>query len=408
MIMSQSSKRTPASGPLRVRFAALAGLLLAAPFSASAMDYTAPGELVNIGTTRLHVDCRGEGAPTVIIDTGLGESALEWLPVQQRISHHTRVCLYDRAGYGWSEFGELPRSSSRIANELFLLLQQAGIDGRLLLVGHSYGGMNMQLFARRYPYRVAGMVLVDSSSPDQVGRLTLPHLDSVDSIRPRTMGGIATTDFLARPMLPAGVDDDGPGMLAALMMSRVYTMRTVANEYLNFKASARQLLRIKGRMPDVPLVVLSRGQPDPGGDRTWTKGNEAQWRTLQAQLGRLAPRSAHILAMRSGHAIHTTQPDLVADAVTMVLDFARAEMREQSGMGDAALQARTMLPFEDALWISDTLHTSADVCPFGCDDRTFANKTARAGHLAGTAEPAWRRVAYEKLSAEATTAPATP
>jgi hypothetical protein len=251
------------------------------------------------------------------------------------------------------------------------------------------------------------MVLVDSSSPDQVGRLALPHLDSVDSIRPRTMGGIATTDFLAKPMLPAALDDDGPGMLAALMMSRVYTMRTVANEYLNFKASARQVLRNKGRMPNVPLVVLSRGQPDPGGDRTWAQSNEAQWRLLQTQLARLAPRAAHIVATRSGHAIHATQPDLVADAVTMVLDFARAEMSEHKGRRDAAFQARTMLPFEDAQWISDNLHTSTDVCPFGCDDRVFANKTARAGHLAGTAEPAWQRVPYDARSADATALPAT-
>lgn len=408
MIMSHSLKRPPASGPLRNALAAAAAFLLAAPFSARAMDYTAPGELVNIGTTRLHVDCRGEGTPTVIIDTGLGESALEWLPVRQRVSHYTRVCLYDRAGYGWSEFGELPRSSSRIANELYLLLRQAGIDGRLVLVGHSYGGMNMQLFARRYPYLIAGMVLVDSSSPDQIGRLTLPHLDSVDSIRPRMMGGLATTEFLAKPMLPAVLDDDGPGMLAALMMSRVYTMRTVANEYLNFKASARQVLRNKGRMPDVPLVVLSRGQPDPGGDRTWAQGNEAQWRLLQAQLARLAPRTAHIVATRSGHAIHTTQPDLVTDAVTMVLDFARAEIPGHEGRRDATLQARTMLPFADAQWISDSLHTSTDVCPFGCDDRVFAIKTARAGHLAGTVEPAWQRVPYDAQSGAAAVVPATP
>lgn len=408
MIMSQSLKRTPASGPRRIALAAAAAFLVTVPFPAWAMDYGAPGELVNIGTTVLHVDCRGEGAPTVIIDTGLGESALEWLPVQQRVSHYTRVCLYDRAGYGWSEFGELPRSSSRIANELYLLLQQAGIAGRLVLVGHSYGGMNMQLFARRYPYLVAGMVLVDSSSPEQVGRLTLPHLDSVDSIRPRTMGGIATTDFLARPVLPAVLDEDGPGMLAALMMSRVYTMRTVASEYLNFKASARQVLRNKGRMPDVPLVVLSRGRPDPGGDRTWTQGNEAQWRLLQTQLVRLAPRAAHIIATRSGHGIHTMQPDLVADAVTMVLDFAEAEMPEHEGRRNAASRARTMLPFADAQWISDTLHTSTDVCPFGCDDRVFADKTARAGHLAGAAEPAWQRVLYRAPSADAAAAPAAP
>ncbi len=395
--------RTPAIGRSRFAAAAMAAFVLSVTAVAEAMDYTAPGELVNIGTTKLHVHCRGEGTPTVVIDTGLGESALEWLPVQQRVSHHTRVCLYDRAGYGWSEFGDLPRSSSKIANELYLLLQKAGIEGHLLLVGHSYGGMNMQLFARRYPYLVAGMVLVDSSSAEQVGRLTLPHLDSVDHIRPRTMGGVSTFDFVAKPVLPAQLDEDGPGLLAALMMSRTSTMRTVANEYLNFKASARQVLRNKGRIPDVPLVVLSRGLPDPGGDRSWGQGNEATWRQLQAQLVRLAPRAAHIVATRSGHAIHSEQPDLVADAVTMVLDFARAEPRG-GGRRDAAEQATTMLAFDGAQWMSDTLHTATDVCPFGCNDRIFLDKTSHAGHLVGTRDPAWQRVQYRSRAQAAAAA----
>jgi pimeloyl-ACP methyl ester carboxylesterase len=267
-----------------------------------------------------------------------------------------------------------------------------------VLVGHSYGGMNMQLFARRYPYLVAGMVLVDSSSPEQIGRLQLPHLDSVDDIRPSSLGGISTTDFIAKPVLPESlVDDDGTQFLAVLMMSRVYTMRTVANEYLNFKASARQVMRNKGRLPDVPLVVLSRGR---GGniatDPQWNYGNEDSWQSLQAQLAHTAKHAAHIIATRSGHAIHAEQPELVFDAVTMTLDFARANARAASDEAGEMQRGTTWLPFSDAIWVEDRLHTAGDVCPFGCKDDYFDSRVERSGHLAGTETPAWQRVPYRK------------
>jgi hypothetical protein len=84
----------------------------------------------------------------------------------------------------------------------------------------------------------------------------------------------------------------------------------------------------------------------------------------------------------------------VVDAVNMVLDFARAEPRGGGGRRDAAEQATTMLAFDGAQWMADTLHTSTDVCPFGCNDRIFSDKTSHAGHLVGTRNPAWQRVQY--------------
>lgn len=367
------------------------------PVRAEDNEYAAPGELVPVGRTKLHLYCVGEGSPTVIVDTGLGESALEWLPVQQEVRHQSRFCLYDRAGYGWSETGALPRYSSRIVNELYSLLLQAGEKGPFVLVGHSYGGMNMQLFARRYPYLVAGLVLVDSSSAEQIGRLSLPLLDSVDGFRPTTMGGIATRDIVAKPIIPDGLEEDSVATMAILMMSRTYTMRTVADEYINFKASAAQLARNKGRIPDVPLVVLSRGKLTGARDPTWASGNESEWRLLQNDLVRLAPRSAHIIAINSGHAIHSEQPELVADAITMTLDFARAR---RGGTDDRRDRATTMLHFDGALWMEDTLHTAGDICPFGCSDRIFDSEIERAGHLAGTNKPEWQRVIYKSRKVE--------
>ncbi|MGQ0656595.1 MAG: alpha/beta fold hydrolase [Chromatiales bacterium] len=371
-------------------------ILIFAPALSTAEDseFAPPGRIVHIGTTRLHVYCEGEGSPTVVVDTGLGEPALEWFAVQQRLRHYTRVCLYDRAGYGWSDFGELPRSSSRIVNELYALLRRADVRGPYVLVGHSYGGMNMQLFARRYPYLVAGLVLVDSSNAEQIDRMQVPLLRSMDGIRATYQGGVATTDFVARPVAPAGLEE-GPALLGLLMMSRTYTMRTVANEYLNFKASARQVGRNAGHLPDVPLVVLSRG-PGPSQEKIdWSDANEDAWSSLQMALANAVPRSAHIVAERSGHSIHMEQPELVADAVSMVLDFARAEDAERSGtLSDAEGRATTWLPFAGGIWLSDRLHTTVDVCPFGCDDHWLAHVIRRSGHVAGTGRPSWQRVTY--------------
>jgi pimeloyl-ACP methyl ester carboxylesterase len=374
---------------------ALAALALASPRPVQAeLDYAPPGSMIGVGSTTLHMHCVGDGRPTVIVDTGLGESALEWLAVQNRVRHHARICLYDRAGYGWSDVGRLPRTSSRIVNELYGLLSRSGERGPFVLVGHSFGGMNAQLFARRYPYLVAGVVLVDSSNPEQIGRLTLPFLDSIGDINAQSMGGITSHQFMASPVVPADLDEDGPGMLALLMMSRPTAMRTVASEYKNFKLSAAQTIHSPGRFPNVPLVVLSRGQP-VGENSDWAYRNEAVWQALQGDLVNLSPRSAHIVARSSGHSIHVQQPELVTDAITMVLDFARADA-VVAGEAVKAAGASTVLRFDDAVWITDTLHTAGDICPFGCSDQIFDAEVARAGHLAGTRTPAWQRIRYKR------------
>ena len=108
-----------------------------------------PGQMINIDTHKLHLYCLGEGQPTIIMDAGLGGFSLEWFRSQQLLAQSTKVCVYDRAGYGWSEAGPMPRTSSRIADELYLLLTRARIQGPYVLVGHSFGGYTIQLFASR-------------------------------------------------------------------------------------------------------------------------------------------------------------------------------------------------------------------------------------------------------------------
>lgn len=279
----------------------------------------APGRRVDVGGYRLHIYCEGEGTPTVIMDAGLGSSALEWLPVQAAIKRYTRACVYDRAGYGWSDPGPLPRTSMQVTEELYLLLQEAEIPGPYILVGHSFGGYNVQLFARRYAHLTAGLVLVDSAHPEQVERFQAPPID-YPSVPKHTAGTVMMT---GRPIMPANMPEEA-AIKAQLLLSRRQARLTIADELMHFEESAEEV-RCSGPMPAVPLVVLSRGISERlrADDSIRALLIEAVWRQLQDELAELSPRSAHIVADMSGHNIHIDQPELVGDAALRVVDIWR-------------------------------------------------------------------------------------
>ena len=132
--------------------------------------YPPPGELVDVGGHSLHINCVGEGSPTVILESGSGATSVDWANIQPEVANTTRVCAYDRAGTGWSEPGPGPGDPQQIAGELHTLLGNAGIDGPYVLVGHSFGGLYVRMYAELYPNEVEGMVLVDSSHPEQSKR----------------------------------------------------------------------------------------------------------------------------------------------------------------------------------------------------------------------------------------------
>ena len=132
--------------------------------AADARAYPPPGQMVDVGGYRLHINCTGAGSPTVVIDAGLGDWSSMWGFVQPGVAKTTRVCTYDRAGAGWSDQGPLPRDARQFAKELHTLLQNANIPGPYVMVGHSMGGLPVRVFTHEYAAEVAGVVLIDSMS----------------------------------------------------------------------------------------------------------------------------------------------------------------------------------------------------------------------------------------------------
>lgn len=265
----------------------------------------------------MHIHCQGQGSPTVVFDAGLGGSSLEWGAVVEQIKDLTAVCVFDRAGYGDSDMGPRPRTSSRMVEELRVLLDGAGVDPPYVMAAHSFGGYNAQLFARRYPSLVSGLVLVDASHPEQVERFLEPPLNMLTA--PSSSYGIVLFGDppTPHPNLPAAARET-----VAQRNLTWKTRRTYGNELLGFRDSARQ---VKDAAPlgELPTVVISRGLPLKGDDPN-SVTVQTRWMLMQSELARLSENTVHLIALKSGHHIHLDQPNVVAYALALVTDSIRS------------------------------------------------------------------------------------
>ncbi|MCC7121241.1 MAG: alpha/beta hydrolase [Gammaproteobacteria bacterium] len=323
-----------------------------------------PGRLVDVGGRHMHLYCIGRGAPTVVIDTGLGGTSLEWDAVMRRIGGPSRVCVYDRAGYGWSEMGPYPRTSSQHANDLYLLLTNAGEEGPFVLAGHSYGGYTMQLFARRYPFLTAGLVLIDASHPEQVERFLAPPYRV--RIAPSSSFGLVRFGDVPKPhpALPRIARD-----LIDFQYRNWRPRRTLSYELLGWRES-EVALRAEPPLRPMPLVVLTRGR------RVWPAGAhgdalEQLWINLQTELAAQSPISAHLLARASGHQIHLDQPDLVAFAIALAADAWRLRQGAGPALTDASAHWLSQLDMQSFSWLRDSLDVPLPVRVVQLDDRAF-------------------------------------
>ena len=268
----------------------------------------APGEMVSVGDHKLHINCTGTGSPTVILESGAPGTSVEWSAwVQPEVAEVARVCAYDRAGLGWSEAGPGPRDSRRVTGELHTLLQNAGIEGPYIMVGHSAGEHHVRVYADRYPDEVAGMVLVDAAHPDQFERI--PGMESgMSMIRGMSVvGPFLTATGIVRL---SGMFAPEGSVLPALQRGRSENLINqtpfllAAFEEYDALPAAIEQVRDTGTLGDKPLAVVSAA--DHGADMMADSRAEAvrveqAAQALQEELTDLSSNSTRRVVAGSDH-----------------------------------------------------------------------------------------------------------
>jgi pimeloyl-ACP methyl ester carboxylesterase len=300
---------------LLLSFFLLGGSFARPALAHSAVDEPpAPGTYIWVGDHRLHLVCRGSGSPTVVFDSGLGGSSLDWTLVQPAVASFTRACSYDRAGYAWSDPGPLPRDSENIVRDLEQLLGNGSVAAPYVLVGHSFGGLIVQHFARQNPQRVAGMVLVDATHEDQFRRLRELVIPSGNARRAFLVSGDAM-------YVPDGLPED-IRLLANGFSSRAQSIIVVRSELSFLHNGTRPAAT--GDLPDVPLVVISHRMITPAASPREGKWEE-MWMEMQLDLVARTQRSKHVIAGTGDHYVHIREPGIVIDAVRDIVDQYRLE-----------------------------------------------------------------------------------
>jgi pimeloyl-ACP methyl ester carboxylesterase len=253
------------------------------------------GQLIDVGGHKLHIDCTGTGSPTVVLEPGLGEMSTAMAWIAPAVAATSRVCVYDRAGRGWSQSAGHPQDGVEVATDLHTLLARAGERGPFVLAGHSAGGIYVLNFAHRYPEQVAGVVLLDSMHPEQYSKIdgwpafyemyrrasaVLPSLSRFGV--GRAIYGSAYGD------LPARARDEERAFLATPRAAR-----SVRDEFSEIRAAMSEA-RSLTTLGDRPLFVLTAG-----------KGAEGGWADAQNELAALSTNSIHQVLPNASHSMLT-------------------------------------------------------------------------------------------------------
>lgn len=334
-----TGRRLAACALLAAAFAPLSGCesLIAARVRDT---HPAPGALVDIGGRRLHLDCRGEGSPTLVFQAGGDVSgALAWSPVHAAAAERTRACTFSRAGVMWSDPAPGAFHPEEPARDLKAALDAAGEQAPVVLVGHSRGALYNLIFTQLHGEDVAGLVFAEASHPDQEARFAEAGLSAGPRITPaqrmglalRWTGWLRLTSYPADPRIADAVNAFYPGSAAALAREAEGYAETLARA-----GAARDLL-------NRPVVVLARDladqvEDDFAADPWSTDGAalramdertraERVWRALQADLAAWSSRGRLEIVPGSTHALHYRRPDVMIDAIEDVVAAVRVRRR---------------------------------------------------------------------------------
>jgi pimeloyl-ACP methyl ester carboxylesterase len=275
-----------------------------------AKAYPPPGQLVDVGGYRLHINCTGSGSPTVVIESGWGDSSAGWGWVQPEVAKTTRICTYDRAGMGWSEASPHPRAAREYARELHTLLAKANEPGPYVLVAHSMGGYTMLVYAHDYPDEVSGLVLVDAQKlPAAATHKPAPKPG--ETPLPSWIARIGLVRLLAGPL---GAIQDLPPEDKQAYTAYSVTPRSVQtqwDEFIGMSEGGAQA-RAVTTLGALPLIVLSAGLEETA-DHT----------ASQAGFLLLSTNSQQLFADQSGHRIMIEQPEAAVAAIVKMVELVR-------------------------------------------------------------------------------------
>jgi pimeloyl-ACP methyl ester carboxylesterase len=279
--------------------------------AADAKAYPPPGRMVDVGGYRLHINCTGSGSPTVVIESGWGDSSAGWGWVQPEVAKITRVCTYDRAGMGWSEASPQPRTAREFAVELHTLLANANEPGPYVLVGHSMGAFTVLVYAHDYPAEVSGMALIDAQALPGAGSTPNPAPQPGKTSLPVLLARIGVMRLLAGPLgsiqnLPAW---DKQAYKALSVTPR--STQALLDEGRGMSEGGAQA-RAVTTLGALPLIVLSRG-----------KDQDAAWAASQTGYLQLSTDSKQFFADHSGHRIMIEQPEAAVAAIVKMVEQLR-------------------------------------------------------------------------------------
>jgi pimeloyl-ACP methyl ester carboxylesterase len=301
-------------------------------------DYAVAHDHVDIGGgRRLNLYCRGEGAPTVIFEGGRGEQSWDWRLVHPAVAHVTRACVYDRAGYGFSDRSARAATAGNAVEDLHALLTKAGIATPVTLVGHSYGGLIAQLYAYTYPKEVGGVVLVDTDHEDATTRadrvlegkmseITKEMKGYFENCRAAARAGIREGDKAWQSCVGDEKDVYGPVLWPLVRDQRrnPAVLDVIASEWEHWdKDSAAALRAARRPFGSLPLVYLTRGvspyavpgKPQSAANRAY----EDDVVKAHEEITSLSSLGAHYIVPGAGHDIHIDKPQAVVDAVLAIV-----------------------------------------------------------------------------------------